>query len=224
MVGNVIAKILLVLFLLAAPFLLIGFGSEVWKTLSNLSIRSPKVFAFLIGGALFFPVWWLARRFFQTPWHYLTTLEHECTHAIVGLLFGKIPVSMRVSAWEGGEVHLRGGSNLWISLAPYFVPTLSFLVIIIGLIFGVSNSIYFFGVLGWTIAFHLLTNWQETSFRQPDLQKAGYLTSILVLPIANLLTYGAIFSFVFGNAQSFFSFWLDGGKSSWLAFQQIFRL
>jgi hypothetical protein len=40
MIGNVIAKILLVLFLLAAPFLLVGFGSEVWKTLTNLSIRS----------------------------------------------------------------------------------------------------------------------------------------------------------------------------------------
>jgi hypothetical protein len=222
--GNLIAKILLFLFLIASPFLLIGFGVEVWKIISQITIRSPKVFAFFIGIGLFFPVWWLAKSFFQTGWHYLTTLEHECTHALVGLLFGKIPVSIRVSAWEGGEVKLRGGTNLWISLAPYFVPTLSFLIIILGLILGITNSVYFYGVLGWTIVFHLITNWQETSFRQTDLQQSGYLTSILVLPIANLLTYGAIFSLVFGNKNSFFSFWLEGGKTSWLAFRQIFRL
>lgn len=224
MIGNIVAKILLVLFLLSSPFLLIGFGYEVWQIIKTLSIRSPKVIAFMVGAGLFFPVWWLAKRFFLSIWQYLTTLEHECTHALVGLLFGKIPVSMRVSAWEGGEVHLRGGSNIWISLAPYFVPTLSFLIILIGLILGILNSNYFYGILGWTISFHLITNWQETSFRQPDLQKAGYVTSVLVLPIANLLTYGAIFSLVFGAKQSFFTFWLEGGKTSWLAFQQIFRL
>lgn len=223
MIGNIVAKSLLILFLLASPFLVVGFGNEVWKILTNLTIRSPKVVAFLVGAVIFYPIWVFAKSYFQTAWQYICTLEHECTHAIVGLLFGKIPVSMRVSAWEGGEVKLRGGSNLWISLAPYFLPTLSFLVILVGLIFGLTNSIYFYGVLGFTISFHLVTNWQETSFRQPDLQKAGYLTSILVLPIANLLTYGAIFSFVFGDKQSFFNFWIEGGKTSWLAFRQIFR-
>lgn len=103
MIGNLVAKILLVIFLLASPFLLVGFGHEIWKIISQLTLRSPKVFAFLIGGVLFFPVWWLGKRFFQTIWHYLTTLEHECTHVIVGLLFGKIPVSMRVSGLGGGR-------------------------------------------------------------------------------------------------------------------------
>jgi len=224
MVGNIVAKILLVLFLISSPFLLIGFGQEVWEIIKNLSFRSPKVIAFTIGAGLFFPAWWIAKRFFLSSWQYFTTLEHECTHALVGLLFWKIPVSMRVSAWEGGEVRLRGGTNIWISLAPYFVPTLSFLIILVGLISGNLNSNYFYGVLGWTISFHLVTNWQEMSFRQPDLQKAGYISSILVLPVANLLTYGAIFNLVFGTKQSFFSFWLEGGETSWLAFKQIFRL
>ena len=221
MVGQLISKILLVLFLTASPFLLIGFGFEIWKIISQFTLRSPKVFAFLTGLILFFPVWWLAERFIQSIWHYLTTLEHECTHALVGLLFGKIPVSMRVSAWEGGEVKLRGGTNLWISLAPYFFPTLSFLVILAALISGYGNSVYFYAILGWTIAFHLITNWQETSFRQTDLKQAGYLTSLLVLPIANLLTYGAVFNLVFSDKQSFFSFWREGGKTSWLAFRRL---
>lgn len=215
MIGNVIAKILLILFLIASPFLLVGFGKEFWNIFSTLTFRSPKVIAFLAGVGLFFPLLIIGKKFLQTAWHYFTTLEHECTHAIVGLLFGKIPVSMRVSAWEGGEVKLRGGSNVWISLAPYFLPTLSFLVLIIALIVGITESNYFYGVLGFTIAFHLVTNWQETSFRQTDLQNAGYLTSILVLPVANLLTYGAILSFVFGGTKTFGTFWLEGIKNSW---------
>lgn len=215
MLGNLIAKMLLMMFLVCSPFLLIGFGKEFWNVLSSLTIRSPKVIAFLAGIILFFPFWFIGKKFLQTAWHYFTTLEHECTHAIVGLLFGKIPVSMSVSAWEGGEVKLRGGSNVWISLAPYFLPTLSFLVLMVGLILGFTETSYFNTVLGFTIAFHLVTNWQETSFRQTDLQKAGYLTSVLVLPVANLLTYGAILSFVFGGTKTFGIFWLVGIKNSW---------
>lgn len=223
MISNLIAKILLILFLIASPFLVIGFGKEFWNILSNLTIRSPKVSAFLIGIFSFFPIFFFFKRYFESAWHYLTTLEHECTHAIVGLMFGKIPVSMRVSAWEGGEVKLRGGTNLWISLAPYFLPTLSFFALLVGWIFGVTDSNYFYGVLGFTFAFHLVTNWQETSFRQTDLQQAGYLTSILVLPVANLLTYGAILSFVFGGSKSFVAFWSEGVKNSWTIFIQLFR-
>lgn len=216
-----IAKILLWIFLVASPFLLYGFGKEVLQLFAKFSVRSPQTLYFGIGLILFFPVHFVAKHFFLTIWNYLTTLEHECTHAIVGLLFGKIPVSMRVSAWEGGEVKLRGGTNLWISLAPYFLPTLSFLVLLIAWSAGLTDSIYFYAILGWTIAFHIVTNWQETSFRQTDLQQAGYLTSVLVLPIANLLTYGSILSLVFGGIKAFSEFWLNGGKNALTLVRQI---
>ncbi len=221
MISNIIAKVLLVLFLLVSPFLLIGFGGEFWKIILAQTIRSPKVLFFLIGIGLFFPILFVCKRYFESLWQYFTTLEHECTHALVGLLFGKIPVGMRVSAWEGGEVKLRGGTNLWISLAPYFLPTLSFIVLLFGWIFGLTEFKYFYSVMGWTVAFHLVTNWQETSFRQTDLQKAGYITSFLVLPIANLLTYGAILSFIFGGLKTFSLFWTEGLRNSWATFLQL---
>jgi hypothetical protein len=223
MLSNIFAKILLVLFLAASPFLLFGFGREVLQVLAGFSLRSSKIQFFLIGLVAFFPLHFIAKRYFATVWNYLCTLEHECTHAIVGLLFGKIPVGMRVSAWEGGEVQLRGGSNLWISLAPYFLPTISLFILLPAWIFGVTESPTFFVVLGSTIAFHVVTNWNETSFRQTDLQRAGYLTSILVLPIANLLTYGAILSLVFGGVKGFAEFWINGGKNSWLMFRELFK-
>jgi hypothetical protein len=54
------------------------------------------------------------------------------------------------------------------------------------------NTLHLLGVLGWTTAFHLVSNWGETSFRQPDLQKAGILKTILILPVMNLLCYGSV--------------------------------
>jgi hypothetical protein len=221
MIGNIFAKFLLVLFLAASPFLLFGFGKEVLLTLAKFSLRSPQIQFFIVGIILFFPFHFIAKQFFASIWNYLCVLEHECTHALVGLLFGKIPVGMRVSAWEGGEVQLLGGSNLWISLAPYFLPTLSIIILPFAWVFNLFDSPFFYALLGFTIAFHVVTNWKETSFRQTDLQRAGYLTSILVLPIANLLTYGSILSLVFGGTKGFAEFWLNGGKSSWLIAKKI---
>jgi hypothetical protein len=218
-----IAKILLILFLIASPFMIYGFGKELWLNLNKISFNNLQTFYFFLGIASFFPFHFVASRYFQTIWNYLCTLEHECTHAIVGLLFGKIPVGMRVSAWEGGEVQLRGGTNLWISLAPYFLPTLSLLALLIGWISGLTETHLFYAILGFTISFHLVTNWKETSFRQTDLQRAGYLTSILVLPVANLLFYGAILSFVFGGIKMFASFWINGGKNSFSIVQNFFK-
>jgi Peptidase M50B-like len=224
MFSNIAAKILLVLFLSASPFLLYGFGKQLLQTISKFSIHSPQIQFFLVGIVIFFPIHYVAKRYFATIWNYLCVLEHECTHALVGLLFGKIPVGMRVSAWEGGEVQLRGGSNLWVSLAPYFLPTLSLILLPIAWVFSLFDSPFFYAILGFTIAFHIVTNWKETSFRQTDLQRAGILTSILVLPIANLLIYGAILSLVFGGAKGFAEFWVNGGKNSLVIVKAVFRL
>jgi hypothetical protein len=198
-----------------------GFGKELWLNLNKISFQNQQTFYFSLGIILFFPFHVVVSRYFQTIWNYLCTLEHECTHAIVGILFGKIPVGMRVSAWKGGEVQLLGGTNLWISLAPYFLPTLSLLALLIGWIFSLAETLFFNAILGFTIAFHLVTNWKETSFRQTDLQRAGYLTSFLVLPVANLLFYGAILSFVFGGMKAFILFWQNGGKNSFSIVQKL---
>jgi hypothetical protein len=105
------------------------------------------------------------------------------THLLIGLLFLKIPTGVRVSAHQGGEVRQIGlgtTGQVWVTLAPYFFPTLSIAVLIIAYIAD-FNTLLLLGILGWTTAFHLITNWSETSFRQSDLQKAGILKTILIL-------------------------------------------
>jgi hypothetical protein len=180
---KIINQISLALFLVAIPFLFYGFGSATIHIVSKGSFSNSRWLAFLMGAAVFFPCLFVAKRLFYSSWCYLQTLEHELTHLLIGLLFLKIPTGVRVSAHQGGEVRQIGlgtTGQVWVTLAPYFFPTLSIAVLIIAYIAD-FNTLLLLGILGWTTAFHLITNWSETSFRQSDLQKAGILKTILIL-------------------------------------------
>jgi hypothetical protein len=83
------------------------------------------------------------------------------------------------------------------------------------------NTLYLLGLLGWTTIFHLISNWGETSFRQPDLQKVGILKSILILPVMNLICYGSILAFVANGAKGFGTFWSEGLNSAWNLFRNL---
>jgi len=208
---KILAQISMTLFLLGVPFLFYGFGSEFLGILPDVSLRDARWLAFLAGFAVFFPCLFAARRIFQSAWSYLETLEHELTHLLIGLLFLKIPVGIRVSAHEGGEVRQLGfGSTgqTWVALAPYFFPTVSLFVLVFAFFIDL-NQRTFLALLGWTTAFHLVTNWGETSFRQPDLKKAGIFKTLLILPVMNLICYGSILAFVADGRKGFTAFWLD---------------
>ena len=222
----IFAKISMTLFLVAVPFLFYGFGGEFLKILAKISLRDSNWLAFLAGLAVFFPCLFVARNLFSSAWSYLETLEHELTHLIIGLLFLKIPVGLRVSAHEGGEVRQIGfGSTgqTWVTLAPYFFPTISLFFLVIAYFLDLNQKT-FFAVLGWTTAFHLVTNWSETSFRQPDLQKAGILKTLLILPVMNLISYGSILAFVAGGRKGFGAFWLEGVKGAFSLASKIWGM
>lgn len=222
---NIINKISLGLFLIAVPFLFYGFGLETLQIISKTSVSNSRWLAFILGGAVFFPCLFAANRLFHSVWCYLQTLEHELTHLIIGLIFLKIPTGIRVSAHEGGEVRQIGlgtTGQIWITLAPYFFPTISIAVLIFAY-FARLNTLYLLGILGWTTAFHLVTNWSETSFRQTDLQKAGIFKTILILPVMNLICYGAILAFVADGGSGFGNFWLNGLKQAFYLAGKIFQ-
>ena len=222
---KIAAKILMILFLLAAPFLFYGFGAETLKIVSKISPADSRWLSFLAGAGVFLPCLFIGKRLFPGIWSYLETLEHELTHLLVGLLFLKIPVGLRVSAHEGGEVRQIGlgtTGQTWIALAPYFFPTVSLAVVVFASLFGLDARLLH-GILGWTTAFHLVSNWGETSFRQPDLQKAGILKTILILPVMNLICYGAVLAYVGGGTNGFGQFWIEGFKGSLKLSGEIWR-
>ena len=117
-------------------------------------------------------------------------LGHELTHALWGLLFGARPSDVRVSA-SGGSVKLTK-SNLLITLAPYFFPFYTFLVIVVALITYAflrplpCLPLWMF-LVGFTWSFHVLFTLETLGQRQPDVKLYGRIFSWTFIFIANVL-------------------------------------
>lgn len=139
----------------------------------------------LLGGIAAFALCWTALS------HPVRTyvLGHELTHALWGLLFGARPSDVRVSA-TGGSVRLTK-SNVLITLAPYFFPFYTFVVIVGALItYAFLRPLPFLPLwmflIGFTWAFHVLFTLETLSERQPDVKLYGRIFSWTLIFIANL--------------------------------------
>ena len=189
------------------PLLAWGFGRETLELLSRVSFSSPRWQAFLGGLIGFVPVWFLLRRRLA----FFATLEHELTHLLVGLLCLKKPESLHATARDGGEVRIYTGKvNFLIGLAPYFLPTLSYCALPFPAIVQPRLELAVLVLMGATAAYHILSTIDELSVRQPDLREAGLFFSSLFLPVANLVSYGAILAFVDGGYGQTGSYLVDG--------------
>ncbi len=157
----------------------------------EINVKGDYFKEFAIGFGVFFILWIgvLRKKYFYS------TFEHELTHLLVGLLFLKKPVGFKATAREGGVVTLYGG-NFIITLAPYFLPTLSFLLLPLYLVIQPTFYPYFFGILGFLTSYHIFSTIQEFRYTQPDIRKAGPVFSTVFLIFANILFYGMILFFL----------------------------
>ena len=116
-------------------------------------------------------------------------LGHELTHALWGLMFGALPSKVRVSA-DGGSVNLTK-SNFLITLAPYFFPFYTFVVIVIALItYAFVKPLpalpVWTGLIGFTWAFHVVFTLETLTQRQPDVKLYGRIFSWSFIFIMNV--------------------------------------
>jgi hypothetical protein len=118
----------------------------------------------------------------------LYVFGHELTHTLwVWLMGGKVS-KFRISR-DGGYI-ITDTNNFWVSLAPYFFPIYSILVLTLygGLSAFMDVEPYrrwFFGVVGFTWAFHItFTIWMLWK-GQTDLIEHGTFFSMMVIYLFN---------------------------------------
>lgn len=145
---------------------------------------SPEAFS-LLGGMTAFSLCWMALS------HPIRTyvLGHELTHALWGLMFGARPSDVKVSA-AGGSVKLTK-SNFLITLAPYFFPFYTFVVVLVAIVtYAFYGSLPFLPLwmflVGFTWAFHVLFTLQTLTRRQPDVKLYGRIFSWVFIFLANV--------------------------------------
>ncbi len=128
--------------------------------------------------------------FFLLPRPFRTyVLAHELTHAGWGLLMGAKVGKMKVGK-DGGHVMLSK-SNFIISLAPYFFPLYTGLVVALwygsGCFWDVSRyEPWWLVAVGLTWGFHVTFTVYMLSRGQPDIQENGRLFSYVIIYLANL--------------------------------------
>ncbi len=116
-------------------------------------------------------------------------LAHELSHAAWAWAFGARVSNLRVSR-HGGSVKVSR-SNFLITLAPYFFPLYTVLVVLayIGLSLATDQSAYrpvWMAAIGFTWSFHLTFTFSALRVIQPDIQKNGRLFSYAVIFLLNL--------------------------------------
>ncbi len=151
----------------------------------------------LFAGLVAFMVVWVA---VPNPVR-LYVLGHELTHAVWGLAFGARVSNLKVGA-RGGSVQLTK-SNVWITLAPYFFPFWT--MVVVGIALAVRAVMHFthpgaplpapwlwMFAVGFTWCFHACFTLRSLMQTQPDVQEYGRIfswTLILACNIAGVLAW-----------------------------------
>ena len=176
----------LLLAVLALPFAvaLLPLSVEVLRTLAASS--GMALLAAGGGFASFLALWWMAPRAFVR----IYVFGHELTHALWGLLFGARVSNLKVSL-AGGSVTLTK-SNVWITLAPYFFPFYTMLVVVAALVVRLFvtplpwTCAWLFAV-GFTWCLHVCFTLRTLAQRQPDVVEYGRLFSWVFIWLFNVL-------------------------------------
>lgn len=149
----------------------------------GLGLQSDMM-AFFFGFVLMFVVLLV----FPAPIR-LYVFGHELTHAVWGVCFGAKVSNLRVGL-RGGSVTLTK-SNVWITLAPYFFPFYTVLVICLALMTSIFVSplpckFAWLFALGASWCFHVFFTLRSLLQRQPDVEEYGHLFSYAFIWIFTL--------------------------------------
>ena len=148
----------------------------------------PETLWLLVGFLLWLGMW----TFLPQPVR-AYVVAHELTHALWGLLFGARVRNLRATS-RGGSISLSK-SNMLITLAPYFFPFYTALVILLRFVAGrfidpVPFPLLWLFFVGLTWSFHVTFTCQSLMIAQPDIHEYGRLFSYTVIYIFNLAGVG----------------------------------
>ena len=163
-----------------------GMAMACWNRLSASFSEAYLPFWIGVGGMLL--LWGLLLR--KAKWaRFLTTIEHEALHAIIGFI-SFVPIrELKVNEDGSGHVVFTPPTNWLMLLAPYFIPLT--LAIYAAIVFALElDPGIEAAVLGAIFGLEWAGNVREIHPNQTDFRQAGLVFTLLFLPSAILLSYG----------------------------------
>lgn len=176
-----------------------GFSVAFYRQFGNIEAVFTKGQQYFLFGIISYG---LIQLFLFKP-VYLYVLGHETVHVLATwLCLGRV-TSFKISS-QGGSVS-TSKSNVFISLSPYFVPVYAILAAVIyyfindAFLLGFLAQSYFMFALGLTLTFHIVMTVDTLKTRQPDLVRAGYITSAVFIYAMNLIVISGVLALLFAS-------------------------
>ncbi len=153
-----------------------------------VSAISPALWAMIIG----FGIWNFLYVTVPPPVR-TYVFAHELTHALWASLMGARVSKMRVSK-SGGSVTVSK-NNFLITLAPYFFPLYTVLVVLLFYVLSRfldlgAYHLYWLGLVGFTWGFHLTFTVGSLFEHQTDIKEYGHVFSYAVIYLFNVIGIG----------------------------------
>lgn len=144
--------------------------------LGSKALRSVILW-FLAGGIAYYLVFGLVWRKYRNLIH---TTIHEWLHAFMCMIMFRDVVSVQSTSDQGGVMYHRGDANIFIALAPYTLPILTYLTLIIASVMP-SAVKWPYILVGFTFFLHMHAFKRQTRLDQPDLQESGIYRSVVFI-------------------------------------------
>jgi hypothetical protein len=180
---------------IAALVFLPGLVYALYFVVRGIVAHPGNCVPFLIGAGAYAAVFVMFARRRVGFW---TIVEHELTHALFAWATFHRVVGFSAMR-SGGHIRYIGRGNWLITIAPYFFPLLTVLVIAVLSFLPPRHLAVGAGVLGASVVHHILSTWSETHRHQTDLREVGWLWSWLFLPAVNAFVLGLVLSYAAGT-------------------------
>ena len=224
---------------LLALLLIPGSALALWDALiviaGNKDLWIPLISGFALGIPFYFMV--------IKKIHVISTFEHELTHALVALLFFRRIHKFIVTSKRGGQVQYSGNfggefGTLLIGLAPYYLPTLTLISVLIRPFLPPGWFPWYDGFIGATLAFHIFSTVDETKLSwtkhtftgvgdnqktKSDIGKVGYIFAFLVITGFGIFLLGLSFQLIGSGYTGTWPFLKQVGKTSYTVYNNLIR-
>lgn len=198
-----IPKILLGVLLLPFCF---GMTWQLGSTVFSIPYKGDLPYFFMAGGIAYLTIHILFKKPILTY-----VFAHELTHAFFAVLFGGSIKAFHATE-RGGQVTVTK-SNFLITLAPYFFPLYTFLVLILSLLVqpsqtGPVRTIVF--MAGATFAFHILLTLIFLKADQKDIREEGAFFSYPLIYLFNVVFAALLMHLLLAQKNGFLDFLGNG--------------
>jgi len=224
---------------LIALFLIPGSVLALWDALiiiaGNKDLWIPLICGFIVGIPFYFIV---VRKIYV-----ISTFEHELTHALVALLFFRRIHKFIVTSKRGGQVQYSGNfggefGTLLIGLAPYYLPTLTLISVLVRPFLPSGWFPWYDGFIGATFAFHFFStadetklSWTKRTFTdagdyqktRSDIGKVGYIFAFLVITGFGIFLLGLALQLIGSGYAGTWYFLRHVGMTSYAVYDSLIR-